>query len=231
MMYIIKYFLWSEHSVEVLSALSTLLTAIITLIAFLFTFYNFVYTNKKLEKEEIKKNEKTSEMIELLTKKTQNNIVYIAKKLDAIQHYYKEMNEDTYEVIMPFTGKMITSNNKEAFIVAESVKIVIDEDVENELQIYLEILETNLRNNHVNLNSKSLEKITNKIINLNEAIDLCKRMSNTENIYNIIGSEAQLTVESQVDTKRLYDSYDHLKKVLIKVGSMNSGYSSSSSNT
>lgn len=230
-MHIIKFFLLSEHGVEVLSALSTMLsalstmlTAIITLFALLFTFYNFRHTNKRLEEEERKKSEKTLEMIDLLTKKEKSNITYIAEKLDAIKHHYKDMNEDIYEVIIPSTGKIINSKNKEAFIIAERVKVIIDEDVKNELHRYLEILETNLRNNHVNLNSKSLEKITDKIINLNKAIDLCERISNTEYIYNTIGAEVQLPFESQYDTKRLYDSYDYFRKILIKVGRMSSVY-------
>lgn len=97
------------------------------------------------------------------------------------------------------------------------MEVIFENNVENELNNYLNTIKANLESNHVNLNDNSLGKITDKITDLNDAIELCKELTDIGNAYNAILSEVQLPIENQMHTNSLYGSYNKLKEKLEKL--------------
>src|SRR5699024_1197573 len=85
---IAKHSFWYDHGVELLSAL-------VTLVAFIFTFWNITNTNKKMYSDEIKKNDKTLKMIDLVTQKQRKNIGNFVIELEKLKEF--EDRED-YEI-------------------------------------------------------------------------------------------------------------------------------------
>lgn len=206
----ILFFFWSwlyEHGIELVSA-------IVTTIAFLFTFANVIWTNYKFKLEEQNKNIKTLNMIDLLTKEERKNMESYANSLTHTVQQAGDMDE--YLIVLPFTYKVLKSKNKKAKVIEKRIECIIEKDVKKELENYVNVLKENINNNHVNLNLQSLEKVTDKISWLNEAIDLSENLSNTERIYQDISAENEFSPDLQTITNRLYYSYDRLIEVLKK---------------
>lgn len=192
-----------DHGVEAISAALTLLALIVSLSSFL-------YTNRKLKKDEQNKNRKTLQMIDLVTKKEQNNIrnyiIMLERKKDVL-------SRGEYEVISP-VGMRLFVQNKKAFIISERANYINENKLGNELENYLELIKVQLNNNHVNLSLDSLEKITDKINELNNAINQYERISDMGEIYNTILIDSRLPIESQNEIKKLYKEYENFVELL-----------------
>ncbi|GGB90320.1 hypothetical protein [Staphylococcus nepalensis] len=194
---IAKHSFWYDHGVELLSAL-------VTLAAFIFTFWNITNTNKKMYSDEIKKNDKTLKMIDLVTQKQRKNIGNFVIELEKLKEFEDREN---YEILSPFS-LTINSKNKHAFILGERAEYFYYNDIEKELNDYLETMKEILNNNHVNLNLRSLEKITDKINNLNNAINQSMRITDIGDVYSIILADSKLPIESQSKIEEMYEAYD-----------------------
>lgn len=66
----------------------------------------------------------------------------------------------------------------------------------------------------MNLSLQSLEKITEKISYLNEAINYSKWFSDTEAICNIIIADTRLPIESQSEIEKIYKIYKKFNNLL-----------------
>ena len=208
---------WYDHGVE-------LGAAIVTLLAFLLTFINIRRTdkklkedehkrNEKLEQDERKKNEKTLKMIDLVTYKERTSIHQWALS------FTKEMNvttQEKYSVMISHHNLNFETDNKKAFIVGEIANKYKVCELEGVLTHYLEIIKENLNNNHVNLSLQSLEKVNDKISDLNEAINQSKRFSDIDEIANIIIADKILPLKSQSNIEGQYKQYKNFIKLLEK---------------
>lgn len=193
------------------------ISAVITAIGVCISLMSFMYTNIRIKSEETERNEKTVKLFDSLTKKERNNMSYYLGKLNRIETDYTNYNLDTYEVTLQANNKVIKTNNKNAFIIDKSMEVIFENNIENELNNYLNTFKKNLESNHVNLNSDSLGKITSKITDLNDAIELCKELTDINNVYSTVLSEVQLPIENQMNTNSLYNSYSKLKEKLKKL--------------
>lgn len=157
---------WYDHGIELVSA-------IVTLLAFLFTFYNINRTNKKQDIEEQKKNEKTLKMFDLVTQKQSNRIEKCLNSFEESQKVEERENiqEHPYLITFSINNLTIATENKSAVILTRKINYLYNEDVEKDLKNYIEKLEEMLTNNHTNLNLYSLERVTNKLNDLNEVIN------------------------------------------------------------
>ncbi|MCA2501802.1 hypothetical protein [Staphylococcus xylosus] len=194
-----------------------IISVFITAVGVFISLMSFAYTNWRIKSEEVNKNKKTLKLFDSLTKKDRNNMIYYLSVLNRIEMKYTNYNLNTYEVTLQANNKVIKTNNKRAFIIDNSMEVIFENNVENELNNYLNTIKANLESNHVNLNDNSLGKITDKITDLNDAIELCKELTDIDNVYNAILSEVQLPIENQMHTNSLYGSYNKLKKKLKKL--------------
>ncbi len=193
------------------------ISVMITAVGVFISLMSFAYTNWRIKSEEVNKNKKTLKLFDSLTKKERNNMIYYLSGLNRVEMNYTNYNLNTYEVTLQANNKVIKTNNKRAFIIDKSMEVIFENNVENELNNYLNTIKANLESNHVNLNNNSLGKITDKITDLNDAIELCKELTDIGNVYNAILSEVQLPIENQMDTNSLYGSYNKLKEKLKKL--------------
>ena len=67
----------------------------------------------------------------------------------------------------------------------------------------------------MNLSLQSLERITEKINYLNEAINYSKWFSDTETICNIIIADTRLPMESQSEIEKIYKAYKKFNNLLV----------------
>ncbi|RIM43662.1 hypothetical protein, partial [Staphylococcus capitis] len=178
---------WYDHGVE-------LFGAIVTLLAFLLTFTNIKRTDKRLEKDEKKRNIKTLKMIDLSTHKERMSIQQWALMFKMENDV---ITQKKYNILFSNYNVNFETENKKAFIIGEIAYKYKISDMEVELTHYLDIIKYKLNNNHVNLSLQSLERITEKISYLNEAINYSKWFSDTEAIYNIIIADTRFPIESQ----------------------------------
>ncbi|MHB7941518.1 hypothetical protein [Staphylococcus capitis] len=195
---------WYDHGVE-------LFGAIVTLLAFLLTFTNIKRTDKRLEKDEKKRNIKTLKMIDLSTHKERMSIQQWALMFKMENDV---ITQKKYNILFSNYNVNFETENKKAFIIGEIANKYKISDLEVELTHYLEIIKDNLNNNHVNLSLQSLERITEKISYLNEAINYSKWFSDTEAIYNIIIADTRFPIESQREIEKLYKAYKKFNNLL-----------------
>lgn len=164
-----RYNFLYDHGVESIAA-------IVTLLAFGLTFYNIWYTNKKDKDNEKKRNHKTLQMIDLITNSHRQNIKDILKIIDdfggivsapvnggGIAMHKIEFKEDiapikhftTYKT--PFYDSYVVFS-KYNYIKGGTIKEIIDS--------YDDEIKNLVSNHHLNLNNDSLDKITQKLMNL-----------------------------------------------------------------
>lgn len=167
---------WYNHGVE-------LFGAIVTLLAFLLTFTNIKRTDKRLEKDEKKRNIKTLKMIDLSTHKERMSIQQWALMFKMENDV---ITQKKYNILFSNYNVNFETENKKAFIIGEIANKYKISDLEVELTHYLEIIKDNLNNNHVNLSLQSLKRITEKISYLNEAINYSKWFSDTEALITCV---------------------------------------------
>ncbi len=167
---------WYNHGVE-------LFGAIVTLLAFLLTFTNIKRTDKRLEKDEKKRNIKTLKMIDLSTHKERMSIQQWALMFKMENDV---ITQKKYNILFSNYKVNFETENKKAFIIGEIANKYKISDLEVELTHYLEIIKDNLNNNHVNLSLQSLKRITEKISYLNEAINYSKWFSDTEALITCV---------------------------------------------
>lgn len=199
-----KHSFWYDHGVE-------LFGAIVTLLAFLLTFTNIKRTDKRLEKDEKKRNIKTLKMIDLSTHKERMSIQQWALMFKMENDV---ITQEKYNILFSNYNINFETENKKAFIIGEIANKYKISDLEVELTHYLEIIKDNLNNNHVNLSLQSLERITEKISYLNEAINYSKWFSDTEEICNIIIADTKLPIESQSEIEKIYKEYKKFNNLL-----------------
>ncbi|WP_368868496.1 hypothetical protein [Staphylococcus epidermidis] len=199
-----KHSFWYDHGVE-------LFGAIVTLLAFLLTFTNIKRTDKRLEKDEKKRNIKTLKMIDLSTHKERMSIQQWALMFKMENDV---ITQEKYNILFSNYNINFETENKKAFIIGEIANKYKISDLEVELTHYLEIIKDNLNNNHVNLSLQSLERITEKISYLNEAINYSKWFSDTEAICNIIIADTKLPIESQSEIEKIYKEYKKFNNLL-----------------
>lgn len=193
-----------DHGVE-------LFGAIVTLLAFLLTFANIKRTDERLEKDEKKRNIKTLKMIDLSTHKERMSIQQWALMFKMESDV---ITQEKYNILFSNYNINFETGNKKAFIIGEIANKYKVSDLEVELTHYLEIIKDNLNNNHVNLSLQSLERVTEKISYLNEAISYSKWFSDTETICNIIIAETRLPIESQREIEKIYKAYKTFNNLL-----------------
>ncbi|WP_323703527.1 hypothetical protein P3T86_13910 (plasmid) [Staphylococcus nepalensis] len=193
-----------DHGVE-------LFGAIVTLLAFLLTFANIKRTDKRLEKDEKKRNIKTLKMIDLSTHKERMSIKQWAVTFRMERNV---ITQKKYNILFSNYNMNFETENKKAFIVGEIANKYKIRDLEVELTHYLEIIKDNLNNNHVNLSLQSLERVTEKISYLNEAINYSKWFGDTEVICNIIIADTRLPIESQSEIEKTYKAYKKFNNLL-----------------
>ena len=167
---------WYNHGVE-------LFGAIVTLLAFLLTFTNIKRTDKRLEKDEKKRNIKTLKMIDLSTHKERMSIQQWALMFKMENDV---ITQKKYNILFSNYNVNFETENKKAFIIGEIANKYKISDLEVELTHYLEIIKDNLNNYHVNLSLQSLKRITEKISYLNEAINYSKWFSDTEALITCV---------------------------------------------
>ncbi|WP_426392561.1 hypothetical protein [Mammaliicoccus sciuri] len=164
-----RYNFLYDHGVESIAA-------IVTFLAFGLTFYNIWYTNKKDKDNEKKSNHKTLQMIDLITNSHRQNIKDILKIIDdfggivsapvngdGIAMNKIEFKEDiapikhftTYKT--PFYDSYVAFS-KYNYIKGGTIKEIIDS--------YDDEIKNLVSNHHLNLNNDSLDKITQKLMNL-----------------------------------------------------------------
>ncbi|MBF9296201.1 hypothetical protein I3V62_16020 [Staphylococcus epidermidis] len=124
------------------------------------------------------------------------------------------ITQEKYNILFSNYNINFETGNKKAFIIGEIANKYKVSDLEVELTHYLEIIKDNLNNNHVNLSLQSLERVTEKISYLNEAISYSKWFSDTETICNIIIAETRLPIESQREIEKIYKAYKTFNNLL-----------------
>lgn len=208
---------WYDHGVE-------LGAAIVTFLAFVLSFINIRRTDKRLEDDERKraekeeresqeKNEKTLKLIDLAT----YNERMVIQQWSC---FFKKENDVTarekYHILVS-THINEETENKQAFIVGEIANKYKFADLENELINFLEIIKENLNNNHINLNLQSLDRINNKISDLNEAINKSKQFKDIGKIINTIMADLVMPPGSHSEIEKQYKAYKNFSELLKKV--------------
>lgn len=186
----------------------------LTFLALLISLGSFTYTNWRIKSEEMKKNKKTLKLFDSLTKKERENTFGYSCKLDKIEMDFVNYEEIEYTLTLRAYRNPIKSNNEKAFIIDKAMDVIFENNIKSELNAYLNTIKANLESNHVNLNNNSLEKVTNKITDLNVAVKLCEKFANIDQVYNDILAENQLPIKDQCCTDNLYNSYKKLKETL-----------------
>ena|SRR5699024_9576325 len=202
-----------------------LATSTITLLAFLVTFGNIIYNIHKQSKEYESRNKKTLGLIDLMLESeistakkhlkqikdirtndwihklhthpliSETDFILDTKDPTKIDFYIVPMNH----IELPTLGKTnVETKNKNIFIIALTYVYIYDNEITNFLKNYKESLKAYVKNQHLNLNSKSLDKITTRINNLNEIIEIINSI-NIENIVYLSGFDT--TREQKIDLK------------------------------
>src|SRR5699024_6096094 len=112
-----------------------------------------------------------------------------------IDFYIVPMNH----IELPTLGKTnVETKNKNIFIIALTYVYIYDNEITNFLKNYKESLKAYVKNQHLNLNSKSLEKVATRIKHCNEIIEII----HSTNIDNIVyRSGFDTTREQKIDLK------------------------------
>lgn len=193
-----------EHGADLLAAIGTTLAVIISLIV----SYN---SKKRGKEEEIIRNNKTLELIDLISYKHNNRINIIEESLRSIENDTKKIeifsqNSDSPEFsgynipvenfeFMSFPAEFNNKNNldKELLTIDKTRKdilqiynLFIDQNVISIVEEFIEELNSILINHHLNLNSSSLDKIN---IKLESLFSLKEHIRNYEkNIAPVVNS-------------------------------------------
>lgn len=146
--------------------------------------------------------------------------------LDEIHDGIPEIEENTpktnaYSVGMqhidlPTLGKTnIRTKNEDIFVIGETYRYIHDHKVVKSIRNYKRNLKINIKNQHLNLDSESLEKITNRINNLNEIITLIDSLD-IENIVFIAGydREVEFIINQELDEEDLESIKEEINKLI-----------------
>lgn len=158
-----------EHGVESLAA-------IVTLFAFIVTFYSILNNNKKDKENEIKRNHKTLQMIDLITEHHRKEFEFIINKINDFDNNIG--NAELLNDIPMYEIKFDSGHNPNGIIDRYETPLfksyttfskydyLKSELVINCIDNYDFEIKKLVSNHHLNLNNESLDKITNKLITL-----------------------------------------------------------------
>lgn len=194
---------WYDHGVELLSA-------VVTLVAFIFTFWNITRTNKKMNSDEIKKNEKTLKMIDLVTQKQRESLEKYLKHLKNSKEIEKK---DCYTIVFEKYNFALSVNNELAVIICRTSNYLYQDNVDTSLNSYIDKLKEMLVNNHTNLNLGSLEIINNKLNDLDNTITQINTI-NMNLVHEMVFSESRKPLEEQTKIQEKYNEFKELDELI-----------------
>ncbi|WP_223115250.1 hypothetical protein [Mammaliicoccus sciuri] len=206
-----------EHGVESLAA-------IVTLFAFIVTFRSILNNNKKDKENEIKRNHKTLQMIDLITEHYRKKFEIIINKIDDFDNnignaellndvpmyeikfdsgHYPNGIIDRYET--PMFKSYITFSKYNYLKSKLVISCIENYDFE---------IKKLVSNHYLNLNNDSLDKITNKLITLkNLKFDI-----NDFNLNSLYSYESPYKYEIYKGNKKYTVEYDQeLSKALSQI--------------
>ena len=220
----------TENFIEVIKIFIDFMAASATVLAFLYTFKNIRDNANKEKNDEIKKNKKTLQMIDLITKKDIDYLEEIEVKIKRIKKGYQidiRLNDSTNKIVMP-EGYQIDFSNIEndtfgfykgqfstyklnIFNLLESYRIIKETNLLELAENYRKNLSEILSNQHLNLSLNSLEKITTKLNTIDKIKSHIKSIENNIDIvqlYAMTETEHPLvrTTQSKNQQKEEYEN-------------------------
>ncbi len=157
-----------EHGVESLAA-------IVTLFAFIVTFRSILNNNKKDKENEIKRNHKTLQMIDLITVNYREELKEITKKINDIE---KSLGTPIYIGDIPkytinFEKSKSPWNNEKyetplykSYVIFSKFNYLTSETIQYRINSYDSEIKNLVSNHHLNLNNDSIDKISTKLTQL-----------------------------------------------------------------
>lgn len=188
-MFIINIILSTQQHGYIYEHGAELFGAIITALAFIYTFRRIYKENEKENETENEKNQKTLIMIDLISGKHIDNIEHIKKQLNDVKvgttmqiglngvkpAYQIDLNEIDSHNIM-HTKKVYYTRSFDKYHILESFKRIKENNTTQIIKEYKDEITKILSNQHLNLNLNSLDKINNKINNLSELLQKLKAL-------------------------------------------------------
>lgn len=183
-------------------------TSIITLLALLVTLGNIIWTNYKEKQEEKKKSIKILKLIDLLTEKHNKQIKEFNNNYSILDS--ETPNKDGFYRIddhsIPYKTKQKTS-----YVVARSLLFIQENNLKDKLTNYENEIKKILIKQNKELKFDDLEKITNKLDNINYAISLINKCSDSTEINDLLKeNKLDLLEDELVIYKDLYDKIEQI---------------------
>ncbi|MGD6887799.1 hypothetical protein [Staphylococcus shinii] len=208
-----------EHGAE-------LLGAIITALAFVYTFRRIYKENKKEKENEKEKNQKTLKMIDLISGKHIENIEYIKEKLNNVQYGITfKIGIDEKEPVYQIDLQNIDSNNNmhnkkiyhtrsfDKYCVLESFKIIKENNTKQVIENYKDEITKILSNQHLNMDLKSLAKINDKINTLSVLIEKLKMLDQFINLIEF-SADKEMNDPRIISSKKTKEEEEKPEKFL-----------------
>ncbi|WP_239775168.1 hypothetical protein [Mammaliicoccus sp. N-M50] len=188
-MFIINIILSTQQHGYIYEHGAELFGAIITALAFIYTFRRIYKENEKENETENEKNQKTLIMIDLISGKHIDNIEHIKNQLNDVKvgttlqiglngvkpAYQIDLNDIDSHNIM-HTKKVYYTRSFDKYHILESFKRIKENNTTQIIKEYKDEITKILSNQHLNLNLNSLDKINNKINNLSELLQKLKAL-------------------------------------------------------
>lgn len=187
-------------------------TSIITLLALLVTLGNIIWTNYKKKKEEERKSIKILKLIDLLTEthnkqiKEFNNNYYILDLENPNKDGVYKIDDDSI---------LYKTKHKPSYVVARSLLFIQENNLKDKLTNYENEIKQILIKQNKELKFDDLEKITNKLNNINYAISLINKCSDSTEINDILKENKLKLLEDELAIyKDLYNTIEQINKDL-----------------
>lgn len=163
-----RYNFLYDHGVE-------LIAAIVTFLAFSLTFYNIWYTNKKDKDNEIQRNYKTLQMIDLITVNYREELKKVLMEINDIEITLNTTDYlggiPKYNIIFekgksPWNNVFYYTSLYKSYIILSKFNYLKSETMQRHINRYDSEIKNLVSNHHLNLNNDSIDKITSKLTQL-----------------------------------------------------------------
>lgn len=233
---------WYDHGVAVVSAT-------VTFLAFLLTFITLIINSRKEKKEAEEKSQKTLSVLDFIFENNDNDlksfldqIKYIRENLpkepplpkniyqhSTIEEWKEAWEENKYfrfhidyrgmKIPIPGMSPDIKTKFENNYIVLETYRFLKVNKFTSKLNSYQDEIKINLKNQHLNITSSSLEKISDKIHGLKESIAIFESFKVTELVGVSINEVVGKTEEeiSEIVDKNVLDYINEEHEKLLKL--------------
>lgn len=189
------------------------ISAIIALIALIVTLSNIIWTNIKQKREEQKRNNKTLKMIDLATKEKTEELKELNKEISKkIKNEHKPDDKGLYDLHIDNQAMEFSTKIKILVNLNDVAKYVKDSELHLTLSNYQEKIKSLLINQHTNLNFKTLEKITTKLEDIENAIKKLYEFKTYTYVCNVI-----IRDEEEDKAQKEFKKYEELNELIEKL--------------